>query len=151
MSMHYDNLDQIAAVVQGFESCTTPKENFGHPLHLTVALWYLHNNTFEQAAAKMRAGLFRFIKYHDVPSEKYNETITLFWLKLVKAFLIAETSPGELDSAYISDAQLVVLTNQLLQTFQDSNLVFQYYSREAISSPAAKTGWLESDLKEFDF
>lgn len=148
MSMHYDNLDQIAAVVQGFESCSTPKEDFGHHLHLTVALWYLHSNAFEQAAAKMRSGLFRFIKHHDVPSEKYNETITLFWLKVVNAFLVAQGSDCDLDQR--EDLQ-VRLTNQLLQTFQDSNLVFQYYSREVISSPAAKTGWLEPDLKEFDF
>lgn len=148
MTMHYDNLDQIAAVVQGFESCTTPKEDFAHHLHLTVASWYLHKNTFEQAAAKMRTGLFRFIKHHDIPSEKYNETITLFWLKVVKAFLVAQTSDGDPDQR--KDFQ-VRLTNQLLQTFQDSNLVFQYYSREVISSPAAKTGWLEPDLKEFDF
>lgn len=151
MSMHYDNLDQIAAVVQGFESCSTPKEDFGHHLHLTVAFWYLHRNTFEQAAARMRAGLFRFIEHHDIPSEKYNETITLFWLKVVKAFLVAQTSPGDFDPAYNSHTQLVALTNHLLQTFQDSNLVFEYYSREVISSPAAKTGWLEPDLNQVDF
>jgi hypothetical protein len=149
MSIRYDNFDQIEAVVRGFETCSTSKEDFGHASHLTVALWYLNHNTFEQAADMMRTGLFRFIKHHDIPREKYNETITWFWLKMVSAFLVAQTSICDSDR---TDRPLAVdLTNKLLLTYQNSNLAFDYYSRERISSPEAKAGWLEPDLQPFDF
>ncbi|MDX6611027.1 MAG: hypothetical protein QOD75_213 [Blastocatellia bacterium] len=149
MSIHYDNLNQIEAVVEGFETCSTSKEDFSHASHLTVALWYLKHNPFEQAADLMRTGLFRFIKYHGIPGEKYNETITLFWLKLVSAFLTGQASICDSDR---TDRPLAVdLTNGLLVTYPDSNLAFDYYTRERISSPEAKAGWLEPDIQPFDF
>ena len=91
MAVHYQNIDEIEAVVRGFEGCSTGKDDFTHAGHLSVAAWYLHRNTFEQAATRMRAGLFRFLDHHRIGQEKYNETITLFWLKVVNAFALAQS------------------------------------------------------------
>ena len=143
MNTQYESLEQIAAIVQGFETCSLSKADFTHRNHLTVALWYLKYNSFAGAAALMRAGLLRFIEHHDVPREKYNETITMFWLKVVQAFI----EKRRLDSHGVD---LVVMTNELLQAYQNPGLVFEYYSRELISSAEAKSGWVEPDLKKID-
>jgi len=153
MSVHYQNIDEIEAVVRGFESCSTGKEEFTHASHLTVAVWYLHHYTFEQAAAKMRSGLFRFLDHHEVPREKYNETITLFWLKVVNAF--AARQSGSSHSATrglaLTDEQIVAMANELIHTFGDARLVFEYYSESLIRSLEAKSAWLEPDLRHFNF
>jgi hypothetical protein len=144
MNTQYESLEQIEAIVQGFETCSLTKADFTHRNHLTVALWYLKYNSFADAAALMRAGLLRFIEHHDVPREKYNETITMFWLKAVRAFI----ERGRLNQR--EEGDLVSFTNELLHEYQNPGLVFEYYSRELISSPAAKSGWVEPDVKPFD-
>jgi hypothetical protein len=143
MNTPYESLEQIEATVQGFELCSLSKADFIHRNHLTVALWYLKYNSFDDAAALMRAGLLRFIEHHDVPREKYNETITMFWLKAVQAFI-------EKRRLVTHEPDLVSLTNELLPYYQNQAMVFEYYSRELVSSPAAKSGWVEPDLKKID-
>lgn len=151
MTVHYQNIAEVEEVVRGFESCSTGKEEFTHACHLTVAAWYLTRYPFEQAAGKMRSGLVRFLDHHEVPSEKYNETITLFWLKVVDAFVTRQVgSPSRgLRGQALTDEQMVCLANELVQAFQDARLVFDYYSESLIMSPPARSGWLEPDLKQF--
>ena len=153
MAVYYQDTDEIEAVVRGFEGCSTGKDDFTHACHLTVAAWYLHNYTFEPAAARMRAGLFRFLDHHGVGQEKYNETITLFWLKVVNAFAPAQSGSrgGATKEQGLNAAQFVSLANELIQTFGDARLIFDYYSESLIRSPEAKSAWLEPDLKQFDF
>ena len=152
MAVHYQNIDEIEAVVRGFECCSTGRDDFTHAGHLTVAAWYLHNYTFEEAAARMRAGLFRFLDHHGVGQEKYNETITFFWLKVVNAFATAQSGSrrGSTKEQELTAAQFVSLANELIQTFGDANLVFDYYSEGLIRSHEAKSAWLVPDLKQFD-
>jgi hypothetical protein len=152
MAVHYQNIDEIEAVVRGFEDCRTGRDDFTHAGHLTVAAWYLHNCTFEQAAARMRAGLFRFLDHHGVGQKKYNETITLFWLKVVDAFALEQSGAGRgtTNEQKLSDAQFVSLANALIQTLGDARLIFDYYSESLIGSPEAKSAWVEPDLKEFE-
>ena len=40
MTSYYESEAEITAVVQGFESCTTPDSGFTHRAHVTVAVWY---------------------------------------------------------------------------------------------------------------
>lgn len=153
MAVHYHDINEIEAVVRGFEGCRTGKDDFTHAGHLTVAVWYLHNYTFEQAAARMRAGLFRFLDHHGVGQEKYNETITLFWLRVVNAFAVAQSGSrrGTTKEQELNPEQFVSLANELIQTFGNARLIFDYYSESLIRSNEAKSAWLEPDLKQCDF
>src|SRR6185295_1546081 len=85
----YGSEEELEAVVRGFESCATPPAEFTHASHLIVALCYLRGSRLAvaQAAERMRAGLYRYLDHNDVDRQKYNETITLFWLKRVRGFL----------------------------------------------------------------
>jgi len=150
MSIHYESVQQIEAIVQGFEQCTTPKDDFSHASHLTVALWYLGHNSFDGAAAKMRNGLFRFIKHHDIPSEKYNETITMFWLDVVARFVAGDIAAidDKRERLALPANQLVPVANELIQALRDPRLLFDYYSEGLINSPDAKVEWLPPDRKQ---
>ncbi len=153
MSVHYRNIDEIDEVVRGFESCSTGKDEFTHASHLTVALWYLAHYPFEQAMARMRGGLFRFLGHHQVPVGKYNETITKFWLKVVEAYVIEQTGSSLISISGQSPIheQLVSIANGLIKARGNARLVFHYYSESLLNSPAAKGGWQEPNLKPFEF
>ena len=105
MTVRYHNVQEIEAVVVGFEDCTTPKDQFTHLSHLTVGAYYLHTSTHDQAFEKMRSGLFRFLDHHGVDRSKYNERVTRAWLEQIQN--VIEQSD--------SDASLVWLTNAVLE------------------------------------
>jgi hypothetical protein len=113
MADHYQTEQEIAAVVAGFEDCTTGKEDFTHLSHLTIATYYLRNSTPEGAFEKMRTGLFRFLDHHSVARAKYNEQVTRKWLVLVRE-VIEQTDP---------DASIVEVTNVVLDRLADSRVV----------------------------
>lgn len=140
----YKSDDEIEAVVRGFENCTMPDSEFSHGAHLTVALSYLHVSglTVSEATARMRAHLYRFLDHYGVDRQKYNETITLFWIKLVRSFL---------DGADHAARPLYEIANEMIESFDDSKLVFSYYSKERLSSDEARKMWIEPDLKPLDF
>ena len=104
MSVHYQTVQEIEAVVAGFEACTTPKDGFTHLSHLTVATFYLHTSNLETAFEKMRAGLFRFLDHHSVDRSKYNERVTRAWLKEIQTVL----HECESDSSLVSLANVVL-------------------------------------------
>jgi hypothetical protein len=131
---------EIERLVESFESCTVAPAEFDHGAHLAVALWFLSELPAPLAEGRMRAGLHRFTKHHHAEA-MYNETITLFWLKLVRHFLTRADSTRPLAER----------ANELLATYRGSKLVFEYYSRERVQTPEAKASWVEPDLKQLDF
>ncbi len=74
---------EIENVVRGFETCETAADDFKHKDHLVVAVWYVHNMGKEAAHERMRAGLIRFLAYHEVDPKKYSEEITRFYIERV--------------------------------------------------------------------
>lgn len=131
---------EIERLVEGFESCTVAPAEFDHGAHLAVALWYLSELPAPLAEERMRAGLHRYTRHHNAEA-MYNETLTLFWLKLVRHFLARADSTRPLAER----------ANELLSTYESSKLAFEYYSRELIQTPEAKASWVEPDLKPLDF
>ncbi len=135
----YKNVSEIEAVVSGFESCETSKEAFSHRSHLTVAVWYLVNLNQDEAKKSLRAGLLRFLDHHGVGREKYNETLTRFWLECVRGSMNGLSgNPGLLET-----------TNAVIETLANSRLPLEYYSADRLWSEEARAGWIQPDLKDF--
>lgn len=135
---YYTNQTEIEAVVQGFESCTTAKDDFTHAKHLTVAVFYLYELSEIQATERMRIGLLRFLNHHGIGPAKFHETLTVFWIKILRAFL-AQLDPK---------TSLLEMTNKSLERFSDSHLVFDYYSTAVLQSNEARAAWRNPDLKQ---
>lgn len=110
-------------------------ESFHHLSHLHVAWVYLSESpSAEEAAAKMRNTLQQFAASVG-KAEKYHETITLFWVRLLSG--IRALRPDEtLEEIVQSDPQLL-----------KKNFPLTYYSPERLSSQEARVSWLEPDLK----
>ncbi|HEV7892836.1 MAG TPA: hypothetical protein VGP08_19635 [Pyrinomonadaceae bacterium] len=136
----FETDEDVLEVVRKFESCEYAPDDFGHKLHLTVALVYLLDSPYAEALERMRRSLRRFVGHHKL-SGVYHETLTVFWVRRVQAF-VEESDRGR---------SLTTLANELNDACADSRLVFDYYTKERIDSDKARAYWLDSDLKPLDF
>jgi hypothetical protein len=135
--------EEILALVRRFEDCTLPREEWTHAAHLTVALWHLLQFDWPEAVARVRARIKRYNAAHGIhttPTGGYHETLTLFWLRAVRAFLEAERNEAR---------ALVHLANDLVAS-ADKGLPLVHYTRELLFSPEARAHWVEPDLKPLD-
>jgi hypothetical protein len=106
---------------------------FPHASHVRVACVLLsESNTREEAEARMAAGLRRFAAAAGQP-QKYHETLTLFWVRIVAAV-------GELAGTVEFDA----LTTRV-PALLDTHLPLVFYTRERLDAAAARQGWVEPD------
>ena len=137
----YRTADEVFAVVRGFESCTLPREEWTHAAHLTVALWHLLVYPWPEAVARVRAGIRLYNEACDVPNTPergYHETLTIFWLRFVRSYLLADFNEGR---------ALVSLANELIER-AGSDLPLEYYTRERLFSREARAGWAEPDVRD---
>jgi hypothetical protein len=137
----YETDAEVESLLRRFETCAVPPSDFKHRQHLTVALLYLLRFPALEAHARMRASLLRLLKHHRIEAPVYHETLTVFWLRRVRAFI---------DGAGAS-RPVHELANELATVCADSRLVFDYYSKELIDSEGARARWVEPDLKALDF
>jgi len=127
--------DEITDLVRRFESCEINPADFRHYQHLTVALWYIKEFPYDIASDKLRAGIRKLAAAYGKTG--YHETITLFWLMVVREF-VSKASTTE---------SICKLANRLMTSCTGKDLVNEYYSKELIASPEAKHRWVEPDLK----
>jgi hypothetical protein len=135
--------EEILALVRRFDDCTLPREEWTHAAHLTVALWHLLQYDWPEAVRRVRLGIQRYNAAHGIrttPTGGYHETLTLFWLRRVRAFLEGERNEAR---------SLVHLANELAAA-ADKSLPLEYYTRERLFSPEARAGWVEPDLRPLD-
>ncbi|HEX8282043.1 MAG TPA: hypothetical protein VF588_01755 [Pyrinomonadaceae bacterium] len=135
--------EEIFSLVRRFDDCTLPRAEWTHAAHLTVALWYLLEFDWPEATARVRGGIRRYNAAHAVPTTPtggYHETLTIFWLRVVRSFLEAERNEGR---------SLVSLANELVAD-ADAGLPLRHYTRARLFSTEARVAWVEPDLKPLD-
>jgi hypothetical protein len=138
MEEHYKTDEEIRSLVTAFEACSFHPSEFKHYQHLAVALWYVWHLPYEEAVKRMTGGIRRLAETYG--KSGYHETITLFWLTLVSNFA------GEMRR----NSSLATIANQLIENYNDKNLIGEYYSAELLASEEAKAQWVEPDLKRLE-
>ncbi len=137
------NKSDITALIDRFQSCTLPRDQWTHHAHLSVALWYLMQEPLPDATQKIRTGIQRYNAAQGIimtPTSGYHETLTLFWISLIYQYLQKHR-----------ESDFMTLLNGLLETDINPQLPFQYYSRDRLMSWGAKTRWMEPDLQPLPF
>lgn len=140
--MIYKHDDEIKLLMKAFEERTLPKCDWTHAAHLTVGLFYCFNNPFGIAKNLMSDGIYWLNDAHGTPNTEtsgYHETLTVFWLKTIAAFLDENKTEKSLSG----------LANNLIASTDDTNLPLKYYSRELLFSPEARLKYVEPDLESF--
>ena len=135
----YEAAAEVERVVAGFTDGTLPHTEWTHRAHLTVALWYTTHHEAAEALDLVRAGILRLNAAHGVPTTPprgYHETITRFYMRVVRHFV--EQEEGGDDWAERA--------NRLLRRYGHRELPLRHYSEGVLKSPEARAGWVEPDL-----
>jgi len=132
--------DEVSDLVTRFESATLPQGEWTHRAHLTVALWYASHHGPAEALERMRSGILRLNRAHGVPTTStrgYHETITRFYMRVVTHHVRAEPARGDWAER----------ANHAYQRLGARDLPLRHYSEARLKSVAARTGWVEPDLR----
>jgi hypothetical protein len=123
------------AFARAFEDGTVTPAEFGHLAHVRVAWVYLHEaDSVEEALVRMRAAIRRFAAAAGA-SQKYHETITVLWMRLLEEAR-ARGASGEIGDVLRDYPALA-----------DKDLPLQYYSRERLFGDEARARWVEPDRR----
>lgn len=139
MKKAYETKSEIEKVVSDFETCRTRKDDFHHAHHLVVAVVYLESFSLEAAVKKLRESLHRFLDHHSIDKQKYNETLTVFWLEMV--VLELRRLPA--------GSTLVHKCNSVIEALNNPKLALEYYSDEVLWSEQARKAFVSPDLKRW--
>lgn len=136
----FNTFDEIESLVHGFETGTLSRSQWDHKAHLTVACWYLVCYPEPEATRRIREGIQQYNKAVGIVTAResgYHETMTMFWINMVKCFLKRATL----------ECSLVGLMNDLTKRYANKHLPFDYYSRDLLMSWQARRNRVEPDLK----
>jgi hypothetical protein len=139
----YQTLSEIEILIREFEACTLLRCQWDHHAHLTVALWYLTHYSEPEATNYIRNGIKQYNHAIGIKTTKdsgYHETLTLFWIEIVRRHLSVATANGS----------FVDIANGLLDSCGNPCLPLEYYSRDRLMSWEARTSWVEPDLKSLN-
>ena len=130
-------------LVRKFENCILPKAEWTHQAHLTVGLYYCMKYP-AKAFDHMKRGIIRYnesVGTINSDDSGYHETITLFWIWVLKAFL--KTT----DDKMFGDE----IVNKLLNSsYADKNFPLKHYTEERLLSKEARKTWILPDLKKLE-
>jgi hypothetical protein len=121
--------------VRAFEACELSNDGFHHRDHIRLAWIYLQRYEEPEARRHIAEAIRKFAAHHG-KRDKYHETITMAWLRLVAnamAHLPPEASFNDLTAA----------SPELL----DKRSIERFYSMPILASDAARTSWVEPDLQ----
>jgi hypothetical protein len=124
--------------LSAFESCVFPADKWHHREHIKMAYLYLSRSPFDEALARIRAGIQLLNASHHTPetlTRGYHETMTQAWARLVFASLCEYGAAESADSFY----------NQHPQLSQPKALRL-FYSPERLMTAQAKAEFVEPDL-----
>ena len=128
----YQNDDAFA---QAFENCTLPNDQFHHRDHLRLAFIYLRRYGLDQAGIRISESICRFATHHR-GAEKYHQTITIAWMRLLAAAAQDMPSSATLDQIF-----------EAVPALLNKNTICEYYSPALLTSPEARRHFAEPDVK----
>jgi len=121
------------AFVAAFQAGQIANQSFHHRDHLRLAWVQIRRLGLERASEVVTTGIRRFAAHHG-SAERYNDTMTRFWLRLVGL--------GISRNPELTFEQLLAREPHLL----DKSLPFKHWSRHRLTGPEAKQGWVDPDL-----
>lgn len=126
---------EIEEFVRQFEIGRWPYEHWTHRAHLALGAWALRRWAFDDAVIYVRQAIQRYNRTTGDPNG-YHETLTLFFMRKIHAFL----------NNWPADASVWEAVSRLA-AICGKDAMSAHYSPERLWSAEARRTWLEPDLK----
>ncbi|MCO6512044.1 MAG: hypothetical protein J5I65_14765 [Aridibacter famidurans] len=136
--MEYATENELREVLERFEAGTIKRDAWGHPEHLIVAYFLCCANDADTAYLLMKEGILRLLDAFGVDKEKempFHETMTVFWIRTVHAFVTADPDRDPVSSC-----------NELISAF-GKNYPLEFYSKELLFSDRARESFVGPDIR----
>jgi hypothetical protein len=117
-----------------FEAGRIANQDFHHRDHLRLAWIQVHRLGLERASDTVAGGIRQFASHHG-HGERYHETMTRFWVRVIGMGIDRHPT--------LAFDDLLAAEPHLL----DKNLPYRHWSRERMLSDAARQQWVEPDLR----
>lgn len=121
--------------VRMFEACELANDSFRHRDHIRLAWIYLERYGELEARGQIAKAIRKFAAHHG-KSDKYHETITVAWLRLIASAMARVPLDASFDELMIAAPELL-----------DKRTIEKFYSTAVLASEAACTYWVEPDLQ----
>ena len=138
--MKFQTEQEIDEFLESLEAGTIPKEAWTHQAHLAIAGVYVWREIADADGAalpRLRFGILSLNRRHgtrDTIESGYHETLTVFWVSIVRDFCSRNQSMSRLQAI-----------NEMMETLP-SSLFKQFYSFDVVKSPLARERWVGPDL-----
>lgn len=126
--------------LRAFFSGTLPNAGFHHRDHLRLAWLVVKRDGAEAGEQTVVNGIRHFAAAHG-HAERYHDTLTRFWVRLI-AHVARASAPA--DEGF--DALLAAHPGLL-----DVHLPLRHWSRDVLFDPAARAAWCPPDLVPLPF
>jgi hypothetical protein len=129
---------EIDEFLERFEAGTISKPEWTHQAHLAAAAIYVWRDA-ETALPHMRFGILFLNRCHGTVNSAtsgYHETLTVFWMEIVREFCRERRNSSRLTAI-----------NELMEVLP-AGLFREYYSFDVVKSRQARERWMNPDLKQ---
>jgi hypothetical protein len=130
--------EEFETLVEQFNSCGLPKASWTHEAHILVAFWHVSKYDEAEALIRVRQAIRDYntaVGTVNGDTSGYHETLTVFWLKIVRHFFKEKEFRSVVDAA-----------NAFVEAGKaDKTLPLQFYSNERLFSVEARNNWIEPD------
>jgi hypothetical protein len=121
--------------LQAFSEGRLANHEFRHRDHLRLAWLQVSRLGPEGARDAVAEGIRRFAALHGVP-QKYHETMTQFWVRIVGHMVATRPEIDRFDRFLEAFPQLL-----------GKDLPFRHWERDTLMSPPARAAWVEPDVQ----
>ena len=131
--------ESLEAFIRGFEEGTFPKAQWTHQAHVVMAAHYL---TLHPVAEATRIVRERIPAYNvaqggaNTTDAGYHETLTVFWIAVVAAFLAAQP---------LGTPRLMLIRAAAARYAGESRLHQRYYGYNVMADSRARREWVPPD------
>ena len=125
--------------LENFKNTSLDISNFHHKKHIQITYVLLIDNNIEDTHIIIKNGILNILKKVGVDISKYNETMTYAWILIIKYFMN--------QTQECKNFEEFILQNQNLL---DTNILYEYYSKELINTQYARKYILNPDIKDIE-
>jgi len=137
----FANEEHLSGFLKAFEHGTWPKTDWTHAAHIAVAGCYLFEYPLEIATDRIRLGIRHYnhcTGTRNTDHSGYHETLTVFWMAIVKAHL---------DQLPLKTPRLEAVRAVVKELGPQRDLFKEYYGFDVVRCVEARRAWMEPDLK----